>query len=429
MTHLTPLDSKPLTKCQICEGDCLDPILFLGYVPPVNEMLTIGSIPDVEMRFPLELLRCKDCSLAQIGYEVDPRILFPHTYPYLSGTTKILRENFKDLACESKKLFNLKSSDLVIDVGANDGTLLIPFREEGMKVLGVEPSQAADVARGKGIEMVKDYFSLSTAKSVRTKYGTAKVITAANVFAHIKNVHEIVEAILHLLTPNGIFVSESHYLLDLVQTLQYDTIYHEHLRYYSLKSLTYLFAKHGLEVIRIKRIPTHGGSIRVYAARKGQFSIDDSVSRCLQDEKSNGLTDGSVFNAFRQRVIQSKLDLYKLLADLKFQGKRIYGIGAPSRASTLINYVALDDGLIDAVMEVSTSHKLNKYIPGTRVPVVDEKKLYSDQPEYALFFSWHIAEDLAINLRKKGFLGDFIVPLPCPKIFSSAPKLPEPLGV
>ncbi|MBU6446644.1 MAG: methyltransferase domain-containing protein, partial [Verrucomicrobia bacterium] len=239
--NLSSLDSKPLTQCQICGCSHLDSILFLGYVPPVNEMLTVGGVPNVEMRFPLELMRCKQCTLVQIGYEVDPRILFPHSYPYLSGTTKILRENFKNLAQESNALFHLSQSDLIIDIGANDGTLLAPFRDLGAKVLGIEPSQAADVARTKGIEMVKDYFSQKTAQQVRAHYGSAKIITAANVFAHIKNVHEIIEGILHLLSSDGVFISESHYLLDLVQTLQYDTIYHEHLRYYALGSLMKLF--------------------------------------------------------------------------------------------------------------------------------------------------------------------------------------------
>ncbi len=418
MNRLDSLDSKPLSACQICGKTHLESILFLGYVPPVNEMLPVNSIPGVEMRFPLELKRCRDCTLVQIGYEVDPRILFPHTYPYLSGTTKILRENFRDLAQEANRLFQLTSFDLIIDVGANDGTLLAPFKEFGQKVLGIEPSQAADVARQKGIEMIKDYFSFANAKSVKEKYGAAKIITAANVFAHIKDVHEIVKGILHLLKPDGIFISESHYLLDLVQTLQYDTIYHEHLRYYSLKSLMNLFAQHGLEVIRVKRIPTHGGSIRVYTARKGQHPVDLSVPRALAEEEASGLTNGSVFTTFRKRVIESKLELYRLIADIKAQGKRIYGIGAPSRASTLINYGALDDGLIDAVMEVSNSHKLDKYIPGTRVPVLDEKKLYTDQPDFVLFYSWHIAEELALNLRKRGYRGEFIVPLPTPRIFS-----------
>jgi SAM-dependent methyltransferase len=423
MKKLNSLHSKQITNCQICNSGHLYSLIFLGFVPPVNEMLTIGTIPDVEMRFPLELLRCKECGLVQIGYEVDPQILFPHSYPYLSGTTRILRDNFKNLAQESTQLYNLKKSDLIIDIGANDGTLLTPFRDMGYRVLGVEPSQAAELALSRGIPMEKEYFSTEIAKKISTCYGPAQIVTATNVFAHIKNIHNIVDSIKSILAPNGIFISESHYLLDLVETLQYDTIYHEHLRYYSLGSLSHLFSQHELEIIRVQRIPTHGGSIRVYAARKGQYPIDSSVKQGIALETSRGITDGSIFESFRNRVIQSKLDLLKLITDIKSEGKRIYGVGAPSRASTLINYAGLDDGLIEAVVEVSTSHKLGKYIPGTRVPVIDEKALYETQPEYALLYSWHIADELAKNLRSKGFKGDFITPLPTPKVINLESEL------
>jgi len=213
-----------------------------------------------------------------------------------------------------------------------------------------------------------------------------------------------------------VFVSESHYLLPLVETLQYDTIYHEHLRYYHLGALQQLLGGHGLEIFRVKRIPTHGGSIRVFSALKGRYPVDASVPKTLAEEDQLGITDGTALKTFRERVIQSKVELHALLAPIKAEGQKIYGIGAPSRASTLINYTGLDDGLIECVMEVSGSHKLNKYVPGTRIPVLDEKKLFEDQPEYALLFSWHIAEELMTNLRKKGFLGKFIVPLPKPHI-------------
>jgi len=416
-------DSKPVTSCQICGSKPLQSLIFLGYVPPVNDMHDLGSTPELEARFPLELLRCEKCTLVQIGYEVDPKVLFPHTYPYLSGTTRILRDNFKNLAEETQQLFKMKASDLVIDIGANDGTLLKPFQELGFKVLGVEPSQAAELAISRGIPMVKAYFSQGSARNIADQHGQARVVTAANVFAHIKDVHEVVEGIKALLSPDGIFISESHYLLDLIETLQYDTIYHEHLRYYSVNSLVNLFKQHGLEIIRVKRIPTHGGSIRVYSARIGSYPVDDSVPQCLQNEEMFGLTTGSAFQSFRSRVIQSKLELLKLLYEIKSSGARVYGIGAPSRASTLINYVGLDDGLVDYIMEVSSSHKLNKYIPGTRVAVVDEKKLYLDQPEYVLLYSWHIAEELAQNLRGHGFKGKFIVPLPTPRVLTMTPEL------
>jgi SAM-dependent methyltransferase len=411
-----PATSRPIVRCQICDGQNLESILFVGFMPPVNTMPDVGSAAVEQPAYPLELFRCPECTLVQIGLEVCPEILFPESYPYLSGTTRILRDNFADLRTESQALLGLKKGDLVIDVGSNDGTLLAPFAEIGCKVLGIEPSQAGEVARKRGIDTLHAYYNLTTAREVKAKYGQARLVTAANVFAHFGGVHAGVEGIVELLGPGGVFVSESHYLLDLVQTLQYDTIYHEHLRHYSLASISRLLEPHGLEVFHVKRIPSHGGSIRVYSARKGEQIIRPSVAERLADEEKAGLSSGAALWDFRNRVVRSKLELHGLLAPIKARGDRIYGIGAPSRASTLMNYTGLDDGIIDAVMEVSSSHKLNKYIPGTRIPVVEESKLFADQPEYALLLSWHIAEELAANLRGKGFRGKFIVPLPEPAI-------------
>jgi SAM-dependent methyltransferase len=411
-----PLGSHPFEHCQICDSARLRPTLFLGYVPPVNTMMPVDSVPSAEMRFPLELKRCEDCSLVQIGYGVDQRILFPHSYPYLSGTTRILRDNFRELAERCRDLGLMRSNDMVIDVGANDGTLLQPFKDLGFRVLGVEPSQAADVAASRGIAMVKDYFSFATAKKVAAEHGRARLVTAANVFAHIDDVHDVVEGIKTLLEPGGAFISENHYLLSLLETNQYDTIYHEHLRYYALGSLMRLFAMHDMEIFRVKRIPTHGGSIRVFAAAKGAMAIDASVAAALDGEKRFGLTDGSALDNFRERVMQSKLDLLKLIADLKRDRKRIFGVGAPSRASTLISYVGLDESVLDCIVEVKGSHKLDKYMPGTRIPVLDEEKLYREQPDYALLLSWHIADELIENLRKRGYRNRFIIPLPEPRL-------------
>jgi SAM-dependent methyltransferase len=408
--------SRPLARCQVCNATRLEPVLFVGYIPPVNTMPAVGSVPVEQPAYPLELLRCPACTLVQIGLEVAPEVLFPESYPYLSGTTRVLRDNFADLQREASALLNLAKHGLVIDIGSNDGTLLAPFAEAGYPVLGIEPSQAGEVARKRGIDTLQAYFGRETARAVRAQRGQAQLITAANVFAHIGDIHSVVDGILELLGPRGVFVSESHYLLDLVQTLQYDTIYHEHLRYYSVASLAHLLAAHGLEVFHVKRIPTHGGSIRVYAARKGERPLQPSVKERLADEEGAGLTSGAALKDFRARVVRSKLDLHALLAPIKARGERIYGIGAPSRASTLINYTGLDDGMVDAVMEVASSHKLNKYIPGTRIPVMDEARLFADQPEYALLLSWHIADELAKNLRGKGYHGKFIAPLPQPRI-------------
>lgn len=408
--------SRPVTACQICGAPELASVLFLGYVPPVNTMPPIGRPAEEQSAYPLELLRCTACGLVQIGLEVDSAVLFPHSYPYLSGSTRILRSNFADLCAEAVPLVGLAQGDLVIDIGSNDGTLLGNFKEAGFRVLGIEPSQAGDVARSRGIDTLTAYFGGETARAVKAQHGTARLITAANVFAHIGGIHEVVAGIVDLLASDGVFVSESHYLVDLVETLQYDTIYHEHLRYYHLGSLKRLLEQHGLEVFHVKRIPTHGGSIRVYAARAGSRSVLPSVAERLADEEARGIANGAALADFRARVLQSKLELYRLLAPLKRENARIYGIGAPSRASTLINYAALDDGILDCVLEISTSHKLGKYIPGTRIPVLDEEKLFAEQPEYAMLLSWHIADELVANLRKKGYRGRFIVPLPEPRI-------------
>lgn len=410
--EFNPSKSKPIKFCQICESDKLESKLFLGYVPPVNTMPVIDSRANEELSFPLELFRCSQCGHVQIGHEVDPEVLFPYSYPYLSGSTQILKDNFKDLKdnCLEQKLFSEKS--LIVDIGSNDGTLLGNFKEAGARVVGIEPSKAYEVATKVGIETINKYFNKASANEIINKYGKASIVTAANVFAHIPDPHEVIENISTLLEEDGVFISESHYLLSLIETIQYDTIYHEHLRYYHLDSLRILFERHNFEIFDCQRIPTHGGSIRVYASKTGKFKIKNSVKQTLIEEKNKGLINGKLLDDFRDRVINTKLSLYSLIKKIKTENNRIYGIGAPSRASTLINYVGIDDGIIDCVMEVSTSHKLNKYIPGTRIPVLDESALYKDQPEYALLLSWHISNDLIKILKNKGYKGKFIVPLP-----------------
>ncbi len=353
--------------CQVCDSDDLESLLFLGYLPPVNTMPLIGSPLAEQSAYPAQLLYCKQCTLAQLGLIVDPAILFPPSYPYT-------------------------------------------FQKNEVRVFGIEPTNAAKLAIARGIPSMISFFNKSVAEKAVAEQGKAQIITATNVFAHIENIHDIVNGMLTLLNDDGIFISESHYFLSLLETLQYDTIYHEHLRYYSLTSLKYLLEMHGLEVIHAKRIPTHGGSIRVYATRKGRHPVQSSVGQILDHEK-RGIT-ADAFKNFKRAVVQSKLDLLGLLKDIKAKGHRIYGIGAPSRASTLINYVGLDDGTLDCVLEINGSYKINKYIPGTIIPVWEESRLFADQPEYALLLSWHIADELIPKLTGRGFKGRYIIPLP-----------------
>ena len=355
--------SKTINRCQISGINDLKIILSLGYLPPVNTLKKINSSPKEEVFYPSDLMFSKSSKLVQLNTLVDKEILFPKEYPYTSSTTKILRENFKELYIECRKIIKIDSKDLVIDIGSNDGNLLNNFKNNH-KVLGITPEKIGEIAIKKKIPTLIKYFNEPTASLVLKKYGKAKIITATNVFAHIENVNDLMKNLLKILDKDGVFISESHYLVSLIQTNQYDTIYHEHLRYYSLTSLKYLFKKYGMEIIHSKKIDTHGGSIRVYAARKNKFKINKNVNKILNFEKK--FLNWKTFNNFKKKVVNSKLGLYSILKKIKDKNKKIYGIGAPSRGSTLINYVGIDENIIDCILEIDGSYKIGNYIPGKK---------------------------------------------------------------
>lgn len=402
-----------ITQCQICANPHLELILSLGYIPPVSTSQEINKSKG-QMHYPAPILYCPKCHLVQIGVIVDPKILFQPEYTYTSSTTRILRENFMELYKESSSLITMGKQDLIVDVGSNDGNLLNNFKNNH-RVLGITPENEGKTAIKKGIPTIIDFFNAPVVKNVIKKYGKAKVITATNVFAHIEDVNSVVKNILTLLSTNGVFISESHYVMPLLKNLQYDTMYHEHLRYYSLHSLKYLLEQHGLEVFHAKEIPTHGGSIRVYASRKGKYPIKDSVAQILKEEEKL-ISDKKLFATFRDRVISSKLKLYSILHAIRKSKKKVYGISAPARSTTLIHYTGLDENLLECVLEIAGSNKIGKYIPGKLIPIYEEGKLIKDQPDYALLLSWHIAKELMPKLKKSGYKGDFIIPLPSPKI-------------
>ena len=409
--------SVPVECCQVCGHAPLDDVLSLGYMPPVNQMVPIGQTPRQQPWFPTNLLHCRNCDLVQLGLAVDPAIIFPPEYPYTSGTTKMLRDNFADLQRESAAILGLGQDDLVIDLGSNDGTLLANFKNAGFRVLGIEPTDVGDLANERGVPTMKRYFSADVAGEVKREHGPASLVTAANCFAHIEDVHAIVDGIVEMLKPGGAFISESHYLIGLLDTLQYDTVYHEHLRYYSVTSLKHLLEMHDLEVFHARPIPSHGGSIRVYAARRRTYPVQESVQKMISAEPRREAMVKRLIS-FERDVVLSKLRLLSMLSNLKENGAHIAGVSAPSRASTLINYVGLDEGIIDYVCEIPGSLKIGKCMPGTRIPVVDEARLFADQPDCAIIFSWHIADELAPKLKAKGFRGQLITPLPVPRALS-----------
>jgi hypothetical protein len=331
----------------------------------------------------------------------------------------VQRENFADLCWESQGIRRLEPGDFVVDVGSNNGTLLSNFQTAGHRVLGIEPTHSSNLARERGIPTVVAFFEPEIARQVRSEHGPAHVITATNLLGHVADIHGLLRAVLHLLDERGMVVAEVQDLYGVISMLQFDSFYHEHVRYYSLESLSHLLRMHGLEVFHAKRIPTHGGSLRIYAARPGVYSVRDSVGELLAD-------DATLFGSFdklkefSQRAMMAKLELQSMLFDIKRCGRRIVAVGAASRSSMLVNHLALDNSILDFVVEIPGSPKIGTYMPGTLIPIVEESRLWEEQPNCALLLSWHVANDLIPKLTQKGFNGDYLVPLPRPCLLRGA---------
>ncbi len=406
----------PIIACQICKSPKLRLIVSFGHQPPVQSYLTAGQLQEPETGYPDDLVRCEDCGLVQINHAVDPRIVFPREYPYQSGMTKLLRDNFAQLAEAVSQRVALASTDLVVDIGSNDGTLLQGFKARGLRVLGVEPTGIAMIARKNGIPTVNKFFSEEVARQIVAEQGKARVITAANVFAHVYDLTSMVRGIKALLAPNGVFVSESHYLADLIDDVQYDTIYHEHLRFYHLKPLLKLLSNFGFAAIDVEQIAPHGGSIRVFAVKDQTAKPSDRLMSLLRREEELGLNGPEAYERFRERVVQSKRKLLSLLLGIRAEGGRIVGIGAPARASMLVNYCRLDTDLVDYIVEPRGSLKVGLFMPGSHIPIVEESRMLEEQPSHALLLSWHIGKDLMAKLPTLGYRGKFIMPLPDPRV-------------
>ena len=412
--NLKMTSSKVINKCQICASNELFEILDLGYLPSVNDFQDFDKSQNEQLFFPSKLLQCKKCKLVQLSCIVDKEVLFPSSYPYTSSTTKILRENFSDLSNEVDDIIDLNSTKLVCDIGSNDGNLLSYFLGKS-KVVGITPEAIGKIAIDKGIPTIINYFNKHSVEEVIKNYGKPDVVTATNVFAHIDNPNMVMENIALLLKTDGIFVIEVHYLKSLIELNQYDTIYHEHMRYYSLESINNLLSSHGFNIFKVKLINTHGGSIRIFASTSSKYEIDKSFKQILDEEKDFLYGDKNV-SKYKHVVQNQKMDLIKTLIDLKENGNIISAVGAPSRGTTLMNFCGIDKSLISNICEIKGSHKIGKYMPGTSIPVVDESILFEDQPDYVLLLSWHISEELIRNLRKKGLKSKFIIPLPTVKI-------------
>jgi len=412
-------DENPLgilNNCQICGKPSLETIINLDHQPPCDLLPNAQEVKEEEIHYPINVVRCISCGLVQLDFVPPPQIVFHKKYPYRTGITQMLVDNFKILAESTIKKFKLKQGSLIVDIGSNDGTALQQFKNEGMKVVGIEPTDVAKIAQENGIPTINKFFSEKVAEEVVKKYGQASVVIATNVFAHINNLSSFMRGLDTLLPKKGVFISESQYLLDTIQKAQYDTMYHEHLRFYSLKPLQVLFKKFGFTLTDAERIASSGGSIRVFATKGKSLKASQEVNRLIKNEEKAGLYKPSTYKKFKERVELSRLTLVKLLCELKLAGKTTAGVGSPGRSSPVLNYCHIDPLLIPYLAEQSSSLKLGLFSPGTHIPVVDEKRLFEEQPEYALLLSWHIADTLIKKLRDRGLKSKFIIPLPEVKI-------------
>lgn len=407
--------------CRVCHSKNVIKFLSLGKVPLAGGFIKEEQIPK-EQKFPLDVYFCKNCSLVQIMDVVPNEVLFKD-YRYLSSVTKTLRNHFEKHAKDLVSRYNLDKNSKVLEIGSNDGVLLKPLKELGISCIGFEPAKnVAKIAKSKGLAIIEEFFSEETAKAFLNKKGKVDMILASNVFAHIDYIDSVMKGIDLLLKENGVYVFEVHYIVDLIEKIQYDTIYHEHLCYYSVKALQTLMKRFGMEITFVKRIPIHSGSISVHAKRiKADNVIDKSVNDLIKLEKSMNLHNEEGFKEFAKRVKEKKEELVSLIKKLKSENKKIIAYGAPGRGTIMINYCNLGKDLIDYVIDESPE-RYGRLMPGKHIPIYPPSKLREDKknPDYVLILAWSYVKE--IMEKEKEFLlngGKFIIPLPKVNIISS----------
>jgi SAM-dependent methyltransferase len=403
---------KRRTACRICGGAELVRFLSLGEVPLANSFLRADQLDSPEPRFPLEVFFCTECSLVQLLHVVNPEILFSN-YLYRTGTNQTIGRHNAALAEQVVDSLRLASNGLVVEIGSNDGSLLQCFRQRGLRTLGVEPAKnIARLARNNGIETVEEFFDAETAARLPREYGAASVVIANNVLAHVDETVEFLRACRRILHADGRLIIEVPYLREMLESLEYDTIYHEHLCYFSVTSLMPLFSKAGLELERVDRTEIHGGSLRLWARHATGGGHADSVLRLAEEECAAGLTDLARFQAFARSIGLHRKKLLHLLHQLKREGKSIVGYGAPAKGNTLLCYCGIGAGLLPYTVDRSPL-KIGLFTPGTHIPVVPVERIIREQPDYVLILAWNFAPEIMDFLRpyqQRG--GRFILPIP-----------------
>ncbi len=407
--------NRPDTICRSCGHQELVSVLDLGTTALADRMLYENQLNEPEPAFPLEVVFCPECSLMQIMETVDPELLFDEDYPYFSSFSTYLLDHSRQNVLEMIARRNLTADSFVVELASNDGYLLKNYVEHGVPVLGIDPVPALCAAAEKiGVPSTAEFFGLPVAEKLAAAGRRADVIHANNVLAHVADTNGFVAGIAALLKDDGMAVVEFPYVRDLIDHCEFDTIYHEHLCYFSVTAVDHLLRRHGLFLTDCWRLPIHGGSLRLFIEKND--TPNENVTRLLAEEKTLGLDHSDYYREFSQRVAQLKVDLKTMLTGLREAGHTIAAYGAAAKGSTLLNYVGIGPELIDFVADKNV-HKQGRYMPGQKVPIVAAERIAAEQPDYVLLLPWNLENEiLAQEQAYRDAGGQFIIPVPAPHI-------------